>query len=111
MNFAVTFLLICGLIFFTGGSIGIIRFPDFYSRLHPAGKLDTGGLVITMSAFALFTLQSLSLASFITSAKIMLIVVFVFITSPTAIHSIVDAGVRAGLKPWEKGSDNNDLAD
>ena len=106
MTIIITIMLICGMIFFAGGSIGIIRFPDFYSRLHPAGKLDTGGLVITMSAFALYTIQPLSLAAFITSVKIILIVVFVFITSPTAIHSIVDAGVRAGLKPWEKKEDN-----
>ncbi|MBW1915874.1 MAG: monovalent cation/H(+) antiporter subunit G [Deltaproteobacteria bacterium] len=102
MTIIITIMLICGLIFFAGGSIGIIRFPDFYSRLHPAGKLDTGGLVITMSAFALYTIQPFTLTAFITSVKIILIVVFVFITSPTAIHSIVDAGVRAGLKPWEK---------
>lgn len=102
MTIIITMMLLCGLVFFTGGSIGIIRFPDFYSRLHPAGKLDTGGLVITMSAFALYTIQPLTLTALITSVKILLIVVFVFITSPTAIHSIVDAGVRAGLKPWEK---------
>jgi len=99
-------MLICGLIFFTGGSIGIIRFPDFYSRAHPAGKLDTGGLVITLSAFALYTIQPFTLTAFITSVKIILIVVFVFITSPTAIHSIVDAGVRAGLEPWKKKEDD-----
>ncbi len=106
MNIASTIILICGLIVFTGGSIGIIRFPDFYSRLHPAGKLDTGGLVITMFAFVLYVIQPLSLTAIITSIKIVLIVVFVFITSPTAIHSIVDAGVRAGLKPWEKSEEN-----
>ncbi len=102
MNLIITIMLILGLIFFAGGAIGIIRFPDFYSRLHPAGKLDTGGLVITLSAVALYTLTPFSMAGFITSVKIILIAVFVFITSPTAIHSIVDAGVRAGLKPWEK---------
>lgn len=102
MDIFITILLISGLIFFTGGSVGIIRFPDFYTRLHPAGKLDTGGLVIILSAFALYTIQDVTLTALITSIKIILIVVFVFITSPTAIHSIVDAGVRAGLAPWEK---------
>ncbi len=106
MTILITIMLVCGLIFFTGGSVGIIRFPDFYSRLHPAGKLDTGGLAITMSAFALYTLLPFSITAVITSVKIILIVVFVFITSPTAIHAIVDAGVRAGLKPWEKLEDN-----
>ncbi len=102
MDIVIIILLISGLVFFTGGSIGLIRFPDFYSRLHPAGKLDTAGNVLTMSAMALYTLQELSIASLLTAFKIILIVVFVFFTSPTATHAIIDAGVRAGLNPWTK---------
>jgi multicomponent Na+:H+ antiporter subunit G len=93
--------IVGGLFFFTGGSIGILRFPDFYSRLHPAGKLDTMGLLMSMSGMALFTLQDFTLTALLTSLKILLIVVFVFITSPTATHAILDAGVRAGLSPWK----------
>ncbi len=107
MSFLISSLLIAGLVFFTGGAIGIVRYPDFYSRLHPAGKLDTGGLVITLSAVALYTIQPLTLAAVMTSIKILLILIFVFVTSPTAIHAIVDAGVRAGLKPWEKSETGN----
>jgi multicomponent Na+:H+ antiporter subunit G len=40
--------------------------------------------------------------------KILLIVVFVYITSPIASHAIMDAGVRAGLKPWTKENQNNE---
>ncbi|MFC1849354.1 monovalent cation/H(+) antiporter subunit G [candidate division CSSED10-310 bacterium] len=97
-----TILLFCGLIFFTGGAVGIIRFPDYYSRLHPAGKLDTMGLLFSMSGLALYTLHDFSLDTFLTSVKIILIVVFVYLTAPTATHAIVDAGVRAGLEPWTK---------
>lgn len=103
MDIIVTLLLLCGMIFFTGGAVGIIRFPDFYSRLHPAGKLDTMGLLLTMIALALFKLHHLSLGDLLTSLKIVLIMVFVFISSPTAVHGIVDAGVNAGLTPWVKG--------
>jgi multicomponent Na+:H+ antiporter subunit G len=102
MDIIVIILLISGLIFFTGGSIGILRFPDFYSRLHPAGKLDTAGLVLMMSSMALYTLHEFSIASLLTAFKIILIVAFVFFTSPTATHAIIDAGVRAGLNPWTK---------
>ncbi len=102
MDIAIIILLISGLIFYTGGAVGIIRFPDFYTRLHPAGKLDTAGLVITMGALALHMASASSLQSILPALKIMLIAVFVFITSPTAIHAIVDAAVRAGLKPWSK---------
>ena len=67
MNIIVTVILICGLFFFAGGAVGIIRFPDFYSRLHPAGKLDTAGLATTMCALALYTASSFSLADLITA--------------------------------------------
>ncbi len=102
VNILIIISLVCGLIFYTGGAIGIIRFPDFYSRLHPAGKLDTAGLVITMGALALHSATPLSASALMTALKIVLIVVFVFITSPTAIHAIVDAAVRADVKPWSK---------
>lgn len=102
MTIAAVIFLLLGLLFFTGGSIGIIRFPDFYSRLHPAGKLDTMGVLMAMSGMACYTLDHFSLETLLTSLKIMLIVVFVFITSPTATHAIMDAGARAGLKPWTK---------
>lgn len=103
MDIIVCLLLFAGLFFFTGGAVGILRFPDFYSRLHPAGKLDTLGLLLALIALALFNLHHFSLGTVLTSLKIFLIVVFVFLASPTATHAIVDAGVRAGLGPWTKG--------
>ena len=98
----VIFLLVSGLFFFLAGAVGILRFPDFYSRLHPAGKLDTMGLFTTMIAMALWVAHEWTLGAILTALKILLIVAFVFITSPTATHAIVDAGVRAGLLPWTK---------
>lgn len=103
MDIIVCVLLFAGLFFFTGGAVGILRFPDFYSRLHPAGKLDTLGSLLAMTAFALYNLHHFSLGALLTSLKILLIIVFVFVASPTATHAIVDAGVRAGLKPWARG--------
>ncbi len=100
MSLTAALFIVVGLFFFTGGSIGILRFPDFFSRLHPAGKLDTMGLLMSMAGMAIYTLQDFSLSAVLTSLKIMLIVILVFITSPTATHAILDAGVRAGLGPW-----------
>ena len=95
-------LIIGGFVFFLGGSIGMIRLPDFYSRLHAAGMLDTMGLFLSMGGLALYVIHDFSMGNFLSALKIILIVVFVFITSPTATHAIVDAGVRAGMKPWTK---------
>jgi multicomponent Na+:H+ antiporter subunit G len=102
ISLIVIVLLACGLLFFLAGAVGILRFPDFYSRLHPAGKLDTMGLFTSMIAMALWVGHEGSLNAVLTALKILLIVAFVFITSPTATHAIVDAGVRAGLLPWTK---------
>ena len=102
LNVLVTLLLLLGLAFFTGGSVGIIRFPDFYTRLHAAGKMDTLGCLLMTFALALYNIHHLSLANVLTSLKILLVVVFVFLASPTATHAIVDAGVRAGLPPWTR---------
>jgi len=103
MHIVSLLLIIFGLLFFTGGSVGILRFPDFYSRLHPAGKLDTMGLFTTMSGMALYVVSEWTLGAVLTALKIMLIVVFIFITSPTATHAIADAGMRAERWPWTKG--------
>ena len=107
LDYIVIALIVTGLFFFLAGAIGVIRFPDFYSRLHPAGMLDSMGLLLSMGGIALYVLlhDGLSVASFLTSLKIVLIVVFVYITSPTATHAIIDAGMRAGLKPWTKNGD------
>jgi len=102
LNIIVILLLIGGLVFFTGGAVGILRLPDFYTRLHPAGKMDTLGSLLMVLALALFNLSELTWDHLITSLKIVLIVLFIFMLSPTATHAIVDAGVRAGLKPWTK---------
>lgn len=102
MNIIVIAFLIFGLFFFLGGAIGIIRMPDFYTRLHPAGKLDTLGTLAMVMGLALYNLHHISLANILVSIKMFLIVFFVSLASPTATHTIVDAGMRAGLRHWIK---------
>ncbi len=102
MNILVILFLGLGFLFFLGGAVGIIRMPDFYSRLHPAGKLDTLGIFAMVLGLALYNLNHFSFEALLLSIKMFLIVFFVFLSSPTATHSIVDAGMRAGLRPWTK---------
>jgi multicomponent Na+:H+ antiporter subunit G len=100
MNLLVVLFLIVGVFFFLGGAIGIVRMPGFYTRLHPAGILDTMGILLMVTGIALYNLIPFSFDSLLLSIKIFLIVFFVFLSSPTATHSIVDAGMRAGLRHW-----------
>jgi multicomponent Na+:H+ antiporter subunit G len=98
----VTIIVFIGLVFLSGGCVGILRLPDFYTRLHAAAKLDTLGSLTVMLGLALYTALPLSLNAVLTSLKLMMIVVFIFLSSPTATHAIVDAGLRAGLEPWRR---------
>ncbi|ACV68085.1 monovalent cation/H(+) antiporter subunit G [Desulfohalobium retbaense] len=102
MDLVIIILIGIGLLFFTGGTIGIIRLPDFYCRLHASGKMDTLASMLIVAGIGLYLLEHPSLGSILVTLKIILIVVFAFLALPTATHAIVDSGHRAGLIPWQK---------
>ncbi|MBU3113539.1 monovalent cation/H(+) antiporter subunit G [Clostridium lacusfryxellense] len=81
----VTIFLLGGLFFFMVGSIGIIRFPDVFTRAHSASKCDTLGAILCLSSLVIFKGFSM------VSLKIILILIFVWIASPTATHLIAKA--------------------
>ena len=102
LNVIIVTLMSLGLFFFFGTAVGLIRFPDFYTRMHAAGKGDTLSSVLLLTGLALYHLHHLSVETALVSLKIMSIVVFVFIASPTATHAIMDAGFEANVKHWSK---------
>ena len=93
-------LLAAGFFFFLATSIGIIRFPDFYCRMHAAGKGDTLSTLLMLTGLALLHVEHFSGAALLVSIKIMFIAVFIFLASPTACHAILDAGFSSGDAPW-----------
>ncbi len=95
-------LLSLGIIVFLGAVVGFIRFPDPYTRIHAAGKGDTLSSLLILLGLAIYNLHDFSKGNLITSMKIMLILIFVFVTAPTTTHAIMDAAYRYGLKPWVK---------
>ncbi len=93
---AITWLLLPlgGFIALTG-AVGVLRFPDFYSRLHPAGTGDTlAQFLIMIGLLPQADLQS--------AAKLVMISVLLFITTPTATHAISQAAHLDGLEPWRR---------
>ncbi len=60
------------------------------------------GYLCMVAGLVIYNLHHLSFGMVLLSVKMFLIVFFVFLASPTATHSIVDAGMRAGLRPWTK---------
>lgn len=83
-----------GVFFFLTSAVGLLRFPDFYTRMHAAGKCDTLGALLVLIGLA--ALQGFGLAS----VKILLIAVFLFATSPTATHAIARSALRNDLPAW-----------
>lgn len=89
-------LLLGGSAFVMIGGIGLLRLPDFYTRLHAAGLTDTlgAGLII----LGMMVEGGLSLVT----VKLVLLGALIFLTSPTATHAIANAAFTAGLEPWTK---------
>ena len=102
MNIIVIILLLAGLFLFFATTVGILRFPDFYSRMHAAGKGDTLSSLLMLLGLALYEFHELNLDTVLVGLKILLILVFIFMASPTATHAITDAGYESGVKPWQK---------
>lgn len=86
-------LLLAGAIFSVIGGIGIVRLPEFFSRMHGAGITDTmgAGLVI----IGLMFLAGASLTTF----KLFVILFFLTITSPSSCHALAKSALTHGLKP------------
>ena len=97
-NILTIIFVLSGFFFFTTATLGLLRFPDFFTRLHATGKGDT--LAVLLSLIGLSIYQGFSLSSL----KILLIAVFMFLAQPTATHAISRAGFRSGTM-WDVGKE------
>lgn len=102
MDIVIIMLTVIGLFSFFATTVGLLRFPDFYSRMHAAGKGDTLASLLILLALALYNFHEVNLANLLVAIKILSIVVFIFMASPTATHAITDAGFESGVQPWTK---------
>lgn len=93
-----------GLLFFFGTVLGVHRFPDCYTRMHAAAKGDTLSSILFILGIILVEHKGFDSATLVRTAKLLFIVFFLFITSPTASHALVAAGFRRGVAPWKSKS-------
>jgi multicomponent Na+:H+ antiporter subunit G len=61
-----------------------------------------------LMALVLFNFHEFNIANLLLAVKIILIIVFIFMASPTATHAIIDAGYESGLLPWIKKQEPED---
>ena len=86
-------LLLGGAVFVLTGAIGLLRFPDFFTRLHAVSVCDTMGAGLILAGLMLQ--GGLSLVT----VKLILMFYFMIFTGPTAVHALADAALQGSLKP------------
>ena len=76
--------------------IGVLRLPDFYTRLHALGKVESFGLALTLTGLAVYSGFSL------TSVKLLLIAAFIMLANPVGTYILAKAAYQAGVAPWTR---------
>lgn len=90
-------LLGAGGLFVLSGGMGLLRFPDFYTRLHAAGVTDTAGAGLILLGLLM------RVETWETAARLLIILLFLALTSPTATHVLAHAARRDGVPVWREG--------
>ncbi|ADH99894.1 monovalent cation/H(+) antiporter subunit G [Salisediminibacterium selenitireducens] len=88
------------------GAIGIVRFPDVYGRLHAATKSATLGVISIITGVFLFFLW----IDGIVVGKLLLTIIFVFLTAPVAAFMIARSAYNTNVKMWGNNQ-QDDLAE
>ena len=86
-------MMLIGGAFAVIGGIGVMRFPDVFTRLHAAGITDTLAPLLIIGGLMLQAGWS------ILTFKLLLILLFLLFTTPTASHATARAAMAAGLQP------------
>ena len=86
--------LATGLFFTLTAVVGILRLPDFFTRLHAIGKCDTVGLSLSLLGLALLARDPA------VAIKLALVLVLVAVANPTATHALARAARKSGLPIW-----------
>ena len=96
-------LLAGGILCITGG-IGLLRMPDFFSRVHAAGVTETLAAPLLLTGLLLQMEWSLDMV------KVIMILIFVLATNPTATQAMAKATLIGGQKPYvdDKPSEGED---
>lgn len=90
-------LLGAGALFVLSGGAGLLRFPDFYTRNHAVGVTDSIGAGLILVGLLLQP------ADWQTAVRLLIILLFLTLTSPTAAHILAHAARRDGVHVWQEG--------
>jgi len=86
-------MLLAGGVFCVIGAIGLVRMPDFYTRMHAASVVDTLGAALLLAGMMLQAGPTL------VTVKLAMIGALLFFTSPAATHALARAALQRGVQP------------
>lgn len=89
-------LLIAGAVFFLAGTLGLLRFPDVYTRLHALTKADNVGLGLMVMGLAL------QAESWFVAGKLLLIWSLVMLAGASVSYLIANGALLRGIRPWRR---------
>jgi multicomponent Na+:H+ antiporter subunit G len=95
-NYIAGILLVIGAAFALVATIGIIRLPDIYSRMHAASKAGTVGSGAMLIALAVFADEPA------TTLRAIAAVAFLLLTAPVSAHLLAKAAYSAGYRLWDR---------
>lgn len=95
-----------GVFFIVVSSIGLVRLPDLYTRVHAAGKAGTLGIVGVLLGVGIYYGAGLNLSAVL---RVVALIAFFFLTAPVAAHMLDRAAFLTGVPPME-GTQPNELA-
>ena len=92
-----TVFLAAGSLIMIIGTVGLLKFPDFYTRLHATGKCDTLGQILIIVGCMIY-----EGFTFIT-IKLLMVSAFYLLAGPASTHALMKAAYVTGLPVWKKG--------
>ena len=90
------FFLVLGMPFFLSGTIGLLRFPDIFTRLHALTKADNVGLGMIVLGLAC------QADSWLMVARLLLIWLLVLVASSASCHLVARSAMHKNIEPWSR---------
>ena len=87
-------LLLSGVFFLVTGALGMVRLPDVFTRMHAAGMADTMGAGLILVGLCLYSGANL------VTLRLVLVLAFLWFTSPIATHALAKAALSGGAEPY-----------
>lgn len=103
--------IVAGLFFMLVGTIGVLRLPDVYTRLHGAGMTDTMGAGFLLLGMAFKTVEDIldgHTSYWLVLTRLVLVYLFLLFTSPISTHALARAGLAGGVEPWSNDEEEGE---